>query len=126
MKSNKQSVVYLVMTFLFFYSSTSILNARIFTNDKAKDKIELRSNGTTRPAYAFNLDAYRNETSIELFVENYTGQVEIFIEQTDIYNILNINESGYVFIDISNLPEERMYILRIIIEGKVYDGFFER
>lgn len=124
MKTNKQGTIYLLMMFLFFYSSTSILEARCFSKDKTKDKIELRSNGTTRSGYAYNLNAYIYETSIELIVENYNGNVEISIEQTDIYNILEINELGHIIIDISKLDKERTYILKVFIDGKVYSGFF--
>mgnify|MGYP000848146454 CR=1 FL=1 len=116
----------LMISLFFFYPFMSILNAGIHTIDKEKDKIELRENCTTRSATAFTLEAYKNGTSIDLFVENYTGQVEIFIQQSSIYHIVEINEAGHVSIDISQLPAGRTYTLRIVIDGKEYEGIFER
>ncbi|WP_298645826.1 hypothetical protein [uncultured Proteiniphilum sp.] len=115
------------MTFLFFfYPLTFILNAGIHTTNKPKDKIELRENCITRSAFALSVEAYKNGTTIDLFVENYTGQVEIFILQSPIYHIVEINEAGYVSIDISQLSVGRIYILRIVIDNKEFEGTFER
>jgi DUF1410 domain. len=72
------------------------------------------------------VEAYKNATSIDLFVENYTGPVEILIQQSAIYNIVEIEETGNITIDISQLPEGRTYTLRIIIDNKAYEGVFER
>lgn len=132
MKPDMKRTIYfsknlLMVSIFFFCSFTFILNAGIRTTDKEKDKIELRRCATTRSASAFHMEAYKNGTSIDLFVENYTGQVEIFIQQSPIYNIVEINEAGYVSIDISQLPAGRTYTLRIVIDGKEeYKGVFER
>ena len=72
------------------------------------------------------MEAYKNGTSIDLFVENYTGPVEIFIQQSPIYHIVEINETGYVSIDISQLPGGRTYTLHIIIDNIEYKGVFEQ
>jgi hypothetical protein len=39
---------------------------------------------------------------------------------------VEINEAGHVSIDISQLPAGRTYTLRIVIDGKEYEGIFER
>lgn len=131
MKPDMKRTIYfsksLLMVSLFFFCSfTFILNAGIHTTDKEKDKIELRRCATTRSSSAFDVEAYKNGTSIDLFVENYTGQVEIFIQQSPVYHIAEINEAGHVSIDISQLSVGRTYILRIVIDGKEYEGIFER
>ena len=124
MKPNKQSIAYLLMTFLFFYSSTSILNAHSYSRNQASDKIALRLNSNTRPAFSFSMDATKYESSIEVFIDNYDGEVEIFIEGTNIYNSLNIDGSGTGIIDISNLVQGRTYNLLLVVGGWEFIGSF--
>jgi hypothetical protein len=111
---------------LFLCSFTFTENTGIHSTDRTNEKIELQRDGSTRPGFVFNVEAYKNGMSIDLFVENFTGPVEIFIQQSPIYHIVEINETGYVTIDISQLPGGRTYTLRIIIDNKEYVGVFER
>lgn len=87
MKQIIYSSINLLFLSLFLCSFTFTVNAGIHSADRTNEKIELQRDGTTRPGFVFNVEAYKNGTSIDLFVENYTGSVEILIQQSTIYNM---------------------------------------
>ena len=123
----KRKTIFFTMI-LFLLVPTVLAGIQTAEKQKDKEKIKLQQagSGSLHSVPAIKVEAYQNGSVIELFVENYTGLVEVFIQQSSICKIVGIDETGYISIDISQLPERKTYILRIVIDHKVYEGIFER
>ncbi|RNC66049.1 hypothetical protein [Proteiniphilum sp. X52] len=130
MKTKKQSIVYLLMTFLLFYSSTSVLNAHSGSEIEASSEIQsgtpiyMRPNTTTRIGYVFYPQATKHESSIDIMVYNWDHEAVVYIEGTNIYYRFNVNGTGYCGIDISSLIKGRAYNILVDFDGVEYIGTF--
>ncbi len=124
------------MTFLLFYSSTSVLNAHSGSNNEANTDIQvnidiqagtpiyMRLNTGTRPAYVYYTEATKHESSIDVIVYNWDDEAVVYIEGTNIFYSFNVNGTGYCGIDISSLTKGRTYNLIVDLGSAQYIGSF--
>ncbi|MPN28425.1 hypothetical protein SDC9_175866 [bioreactor metagenome] len=70
------------------------------------------------------MEAHHDDSILELFVDNYTGSVTMHILSSSLCITVGINETGYVTMDISQLPEGS-YTLQVVIGSAIFEGDFE-
>ena len=102
--------------------------AEIRMDKKPKEKVDLlvvKKSGVRRLGSSIFLEAYSDETTLDLFVEDYAGPAIVEIEGGGICGTVEIDETGYVAIDISQLAKGT-YTLRITIGAIVFEGELEQ
>lgn len=116
-----------ILSLFSFFTFTASAEDKAETppsTSRTHDEIALRRNISTRSAILFSVKAYLSETTVDVLVENYVGQVLIIIEGSSVCETAEINGDGCVSVDITPLSEGETYVLRIIIDGKEYRGSF--
>lgn len=117
----KQKIIFFISLMLLVGTAAS---AGIRVEKKPKEKVDLlvvKKSGVRRLGSPIFLEAYSDGTTLELFADDYAGPATVEIAGGSIYGTVEIDETGYVAVDISQLPEGT-YTLRITMGETVFEG----
>ncbi|WP_298649895.1 hypothetical protein [uncultured Proteiniphilum sp.] len=121
----KQKTIFLVALMLQFCLTNLLATPQTAGDPKEKEKIELKEKEKmTYSDTVIEVEAYHDGSIIELFVNNYTGYVTMHIPGSSLYITMEVNESGYATMDISQLPEGG-HTLLIRIGSMIFEGEIE-
>lgn len=121
----KQKTIFLIVLMLLSSLATTFAKIQLSKNSKEKEKIELREEGKMiRSGTLIEVVAYYNGSTLELFVNNYTGSVTMHIPGSSLHVTVGINGAGYAVMDISQLPEGN-HTFQVMIGNTIFEGNFE-
>lgn len=100
----------------------------LLENSNTNKKIDLKEKGPhTRSGNATEINAFVDEQVISVEVTNYIGNIQVMVTGAGGTQSQNayISNTGVCLVDISSLSNGT-YHLQIILEGKAYEGEFEK
>lgn len=119
-----------ITLFVFLYLggsslfSTSLFNSRPLIDAKVITLMEQEK--STRKGTVTTVSAILYDCVVTVTVGNYCGDVSVHITGSGgiIQQSFQINDNGECVVDISALGEG-LYYIQVILDGTLYDGYFE-
>lgn len=120
-----QKTIFLGALMLQLGLSTAFAKIQTEKVSKEKEKIELKEKTHLVHSITFlEVAAYHDDSTVELFVNNFNGSVNLYVMEGGVSTTVEIEGTGCITMDISELTEGN-YTLQVVLEHTVLEGSFE-